>query len=77
MGAVEETPIDIFRAVMETNFFGALRCMQAVLRGMREQCAGCIVNVTSVAGRFSAAPQAPYASSKFALEALSERLARK
>ena len=76
MGAVEETPIDIFRAVMETNFFGALRCMQAVLPGMREQRTGCIVNVTSVAGRFSAAPQAPYASSKFALEALSECLAQ-
>jgi NAD(P)-dependent dehydrogenase (short-subunit alcohol dehydrogenase family) len=76
MGAVEETPIDSFRAVMETNFFGALRCMQAVLPGMREQRSGCIVNVTSVAGRFSAAPQAPYSSSKFALEALSECVAQ-
>jgi NAD(P)-dependent dehydrogenase (short-subunit alcohol dehydrogenase family) len=76
MGAVEETSADIFRAVMETNFFGALRCTQAVLPGMRERRAGCIVNVTSVAGRFSAAPQAPYASSKFALEALSECLAQ-
>jgi NAD(P)-dependent dehydrogenase (short-subunit alcohol dehydrogenase family) len=76
MGAVEETPIDVFRAVMETNFFGALRCIQAVLRGMREQRAGCIINITSVAGRFSSAPQAPYSSSKFALEALSECLAQ-
>ncbi len=76
MGAVEETPIDVFRAVMETNFFGALRCMQAVLRRMREQRMGCIVNVSSVAGRFSSAPQAPYSSSKFALEALSECLAQ-
>jgi len=76
MGAVEETPIDVFRAVMETNFFGALRCMQAVLRRMREQRTGCIVNVSSVAGRFSSAPQAPYSSSKFALEALSECLAQ-
>ena len=76
MGAVEETPIDSFRATMETNFFGALRCMQAVLPGMREQRSGCIVNVTSVAGRFAGAPQAPYASSKFALEALSECVAQ-
>jgi NAD(P)-dependent dehydrogenase (short-subunit alcohol dehydrogenase family) len=76
MGPVEETPLAVFRAVMETNFFGALRCMQAVLPGMRERRAGCIVNVTSVAGRISLAPQAPYASSKWALEALSEALAQ-
>lgn len=76
VGAVEELPIDAFRAVMETNFFGALRCIQAVVPGMRERRSGCIVNVTSVAGRFSAAPQAAYASSKFALEALSECLAQ-
>ncbi|MFZ0340143.1 MAG: SDR family NAD(P)-dependent oxidoreductase [Terracidiphilus sp.] len=75
-GAVEETPIAAFRATMETNFFGALRCMQAVVPGMRERRSGCIVNITSVAGRFSSAPQAAYASSKFALEALSECLAQ-
>jgi NAD(P)-dependent dehydrogenase (short-subunit alcohol dehydrogenase family) len=75
-GAVEETPVTTFRAVMETNYFGALRCIQAVVPGMRERRSGCIVNVTSVAGRFSSAPQAAYASSKFALEALSECLAQ-
>lgn len=75
-GAVEETPIAEFRATMETNFFGALRCIQAVVPGMRERRSGCIVNITSVAGRFSSAPQASYASSKFALEALSECLAQ-
>lgn len=75
-GAVEETPVAAFRATMETNFFGALRCIQAVVPGMRERRSGCIVNITSVAGRFSSAPQAAYASSKFALEALSECLAQ-
>jgi len=75
-GAVEETPIAAFRATMETNFFGALRCIQAVVPGMRERRAGWIVNISSVAGRFSAAPQAAYSSSKFALEALSECLAQ-
>lgn len=75
-GAVEETPIATFRATMETNFFGAIRCIQAVVPGMRERRSGWIVNITSVAGRFSAAPQACYASSKFALEALSECLAQ-
>jgi NAD(P)-dependent dehydrogenase (short-subunit alcohol dehydrogenase family) len=75
-GAVEETPIAAFRAVMETNYFGALRCIQAVVPGMRERQSGCIVNVTSVAGRISLAPQAAVSSSKFALEAASECLAQ-
>jgi NAD(P)-dependent dehydrogenase (short-subunit alcohol dehydrogenase family) len=76
LSAVEETPIAAFRATMETNYFGALRCIQAVLPGMRERRSGCIVNVTSVAGRLSVAPQAAYSSSKFALEAASESLAQ-
>jgi NAD(P)-dependent dehydrogenase (short-subunit alcohol dehydrogenase family) len=76
MGAIEETPIAAFRATMETNYFGALRCIQAVLPGMRDRRSGCIVNVTSVAGRLSVAAQAGYSSSKFALEAASEALAQ-
>jgi NAD(P)-dependent dehydrogenase (short-subunit alcohol dehydrogenase family) len=75
-GPVEELPLSEFRRAMETNFFGALRCIQAVAPGMRERRHGCIVNVTSVAGRISSAPQAPYAASKWALEAASEALAQ-
>jgi len=76
MGPIEEMPLAEFRQVMETNFFGALRCIQAVVPGMRERKSGCIVNVASVAGRIAMAPQAAYASSKWALEALSEILAQ-
>lgn len=75
-GSVEELPLAEFRRAMETNFFGALRCIQAVAPGMRERRHGCIVNITSVAGRISNAPQAPYAASKWALEAASEALAQ-
>lgn len=75
-GPIEELPLGEFRRVMETNFFGALRMIQAVLPGMRERRSGCIVNVTSVAGRIAAAPHASYAASKWALEALAEILAQ-
>jgi NAD(P)-dependent dehydrogenase (short-subunit alcohol dehydrogenase family) len=75
-GSIEELPLPEFRRTMETNFFGALRCIQAVLPHMREQRNSCIINVTSVAGRIAAAPEGPYTASKFALEALSEVLAQ-
>jgi NAD(P)-dependent dehydrogenase (short-subunit alcohol dehydrogenase family) len=43
---------------------------------MRQNRRGCIVNVTSIVGRMAVSPMAPYAASKFALEALSESLAQ-
>ena len=60
---------------METNYFGAIRCIQAVLPGMRQRRSGCIINVSSVGGRISSPPLSPYNASKWALEALSEGLA--
>ncbi len=75
-GSTEELDISHFRAVMETNYFGTLRCIQAVLPQMRARKSGCIINVTSVAGRISASPLGSYAASKFALEGLSEALAQ-
>jgi NAD(P)-dependent dehydrogenase (short-subunit alcohol dehydrogenase family) len=75
VGAIEELLLDDFRAAMETNYFGALRCIKAVVADMRCRRSGCIINVTSVAGRISCPPFAPYAASKWALEALSEALA--
>ena len=75
-GAIEETPVADFRTCMETNYFGAIRCIQAVVRPMRERGSGAIINVTSVAGKISVSPMGPYSASKFALEALSESLAQ-
>lgn len=74
-GVVEETPLDVFREVMETNFFAALRCTRAVLPSMREHRSGAIVNVTSQAGRFAAPSMGAYTASKYALEGATECLA--
>ncbi|HLW71605.1 MAG TPA: SDR family oxidoreductase [Candidatus Binataceae bacterium] len=74
-GAIEEIPLSDFRRVMETNYFGALRCIQAVLPSMRQRRSGHIVNISSVGGRIAGLSQAPYTASKWALEALSEELA--
>ena len=74
-GSVEELPLSEFRAVMETNYFGALRCIQAVVPQMRLRRSGCIMNVSSVAGRMSCAPLSSYCATKWALEALTEGLA--
>jgi NAD(P)-dependent dehydrogenase (short-subunit alcohol dehydrogenase family) len=76
VGSVEELPLSEFRAVMETNYFGAIRCIQAVLPAMRERGSGCIVNIASIAARITCSPLGPYAASKAALEAVSESLAQ-
>src|SRR3954464_1829603 len=49
-GSIEELPMEAFLATMNTNYFGAVRCIKAILPGMREAKKGCIVNVSSVAG---------------------------
>jgi NAD(P)-dependent dehydrogenase (short-subunit alcohol dehydrogenase family) len=74
-GAIEEISLAQFRTVMETNYFGCLRCIQALVPHMRQRRHGRIINVSSVAGRIATPPVAPYVASKWALEALSEVLA--
>ena len=74
-GSIEELSIDDFRTVMETNYFGVLRCVKSVVPQMRERRTGTIINISSVAGTFSHPPATPYCASKWALEALSEGLA--
>ncbi|QBF30861.1 oxidoreductase [Thalassococcus sp. S3] len=76
VGAFEETPDAELRAMMETNFFGALTVTRAALPVMRAQRTGAIVMISSVGGQMSFAGFGPYSASKFALEGLTEALAQ-
>ena len=73
---VEDVDVEAAKSVFETNYWGAIRCIQGVLPGMRERGRGHIVNISSVAGRIAALAQTVYSSSKWALECLSENLAQ-
>ncbi len=72
---MELMPMEEIRAVFETNVFGAVRMMQAVLPTMRTRRQGVIVNVTSMMGRVTLPGHGSYAATKFALSAISESLA--
>lgn len=74
MGPVEKTAVDEAQALFDTNVFGPLRMIRAVLPFMRKEKGGLIVNVSSVLGFLPAPFMGLYASSKHAIEGLSESL---
>lgn len=74
IGAFEDTSIDEVKDQYETNFFGLIRTTQAVLPIMRKQESGLIVNISSGVGRFGIPTLSSYASTKFALEGLTESM---
>jgi NAD(P)-dependent dehydrogenase (short-subunit alcohol dehydrogenase family) len=75
-GVTEETSTATFADAFNVNVCGAIRCTQAVLPGMRDRRHGTIVNISSIVGKVALIGQAAYASSKFALEGLSDALAQ-
>lgn len=76
VGAIEEVSDDAIRRQFETNVFGALDIMRAVLPAMRKQHSGHILNISSVGGFVAFGATGIYCSTKFALEGLSEALAK-
>jgi NAD(P)-dependent dehydrogenase (short-subunit alcohol dehydrogenase family) len=74
-GMIEEATEAEVREQFETNFFGTLWLTQAVLPLMREQGAGHIIQISSVAGLSSFPGLGMYAASKWALEGMSQALA--
>jgi NAD(P)-dependent dehydrogenase (short-subunit alcohol dehydrogenase family) len=75
-GPIGDVPVDWAKTLFETNYFGAVRMIQAVLPGMCERRSGAIVNVSSIAGRLAIAGHGHYSAVKHALEAMSEALAQ-
>ena len=73
-GPIEEITTQEIKKQFETNFFGAIRLIKAIVPIMRKQGNGTIVNISSMVGRFAVPLNSAYVSSKFAVEGLSESI---
>ena len=76
LGTLEEGTEDSARDLFETNFFGMLSVIRHALPLLREQKSGLIVNISSLAGRSVFPTMGIYAATKFAVEGMSEALAK-
>jgi len=75
LGAIEEVELAEVRRMFETNLFGAVAVIQAVLPGMREARGGSLVFVSSIGARISNPLLGMYHASKYGLSAMAEALA--
>lgn len=73
-GALEEIPMNEIRNNFETNLFGPIEIMQAVLPHLRNQNSGLIINITSIAGYMGLPFRGVYSASKGALELITESI---
>jgi len=71
-GPIEEIPDSEIQRNFETNFFGPIRVIKAVLPQMRTQNTGLIINITSIAGYMGLPYRGVYSASKGALELITE-----
>ncbi len=75
-GILEESSLDEMRRQFDVNVFGAVAVMKAFLPFMRERRRGHIINITSMGGYITMPGIGYYCGSKFALEGISETLAK-
>jgi len=73
-GGAEESSVEQAKSIFETNFFGVVRVIRAVVPYMRQQGQGRIINIGSILGLIPAPYMATYAASKHAIEGYSESL---
>lgn len=73
-GPIEETPHHEIQKAFNTNFHGPIHMMKAVLPTMREQHAGLIINITSIAGYMGLPYRGIYSATKGALELVTEAM---
>jgi NAD(P)-dependent dehydrogenase (short-subunit alcohol dehydrogenase family) len=76
MSAVEEGDDAEVRKLFDTNYFGVVDTLKAVLPSMRARKSGHVINISSMTGLVANPPNAFYSSTKFALEALTEALSK-
>jgi NAD(P)-dependent dehydrogenase (short-subunit alcohol dehydrogenase family) len=74
LGITEAFSVEQVRFQMETNYFGAIRVMQAILPSMRKAGSGLIINTSSLVGRMSPPFFGTYTATKHALEGYSQAL---
>ena len=68
--SLASTDSGAYRQLFDTNLFGAMHCMQAVIPVMRQNGGGTIINISSVAGHIPVPMMSSYSASKFALNAI-------
>jgi short-subunit dehydrogenase len=73
-GRLEDSPLDAYRKVIETNLFGYVHGARAVLPHFRDQGHGTLINISSVVGKIGQSYTSAYTASKFAIVGLSESL---
>ncbi|NJW55840.1 SDR family NAD(P)-dependent oxidoreductase, partial [Salinimicrobium oceani] len=71
-GPIEETPDEEIKRAFDTNYFGPINVIKAVLPGMRKNKGGLIINITSIAGYMGLPYRGIYSASKGALELTTE-----